>query len=201
MRRYIILGLLVLFIAIGAIGLASYFASTHSLSVSLNDAKSAKLLTLDKKSTVATFDNSGSARVANDIAFILTYTANEGFSDGSVNVEQNAEAITVTPDFSTERYKSIIASSMPEVTANIKKAYPNVEDIYTITPGAMKDRGEWFTVKLLYKGEYDFNSDNLKLLLHKKSSGWELSTKPEISFSTADYPDIPQVILSWANEL
>lgn len=111
----------------------------------------------------------------------------------------NDTTITIDPDYSSEAYGTLIAKNLPSAKTVILAKYPTADKIFSMTTGAMRDKGEWLVVWLKFKGDYSDNSDNLRILLKRTDTTWELATKPDIILTSINYPDVPVDILSWAN--
>jgi hypothetical protein len=186
------------------IGGISYLTSTHSLKVTYADTKEVTI-TQDKEGkteTVATVHKSGdSVRLGNDTDYTLMYKGADGFADGTMPVNQNASEVTVTPDYSVAKNLELMNAALPKAHALIAARYPNVDSLFTVESGSITQRGKWYLVKLIHKGDYTYTSDDLKVLLENVDGAWQLRTKPDIIFTTTAYPLLPVNILSWAAEL
>lgn len=182
----------------------SYLTSTHSVSVSFRDASD---VTISKHSDgktqqVATIKKSGdSVRLSNDGDYQATYSGAPGFASGSTTVGKSDKAISITPDFSSDKYKEMTSSLLPIVHEIISKRYPKTDSLYAVEVAGIKDRGRWLVAKLVFKGEYSYTSDSLKVLVENINGSWQIRTKPDIILTQAAYPSLPVDILSWADKL
>lgn len=198
---FIISALLFLGLFIGGV---SYFTSTHSVKVIYTDSKEVIITeTKDNKTkTVATVNKSGdSVRLANSTDYTIAYKGAEGFADGTQAIDQNANEVTVTPEYSVAKNLELMNAALPKAHDLIAAKYPNVDSLFTVQSGSITERGKWYLVKLVHKGDYTYTSDDLKVLLENVNGNWQLRTKPDIIFTTATYPSLPEEILSWAAKL
>ena len=193
------------FIALIAIVLAlNYVVTTHSVTVKYTDVTNVTITKHEGNSdqTVATVNKSGdSVRLPNDTDYTIHYTAANDFASGTQPLSKNTNEITLTPEYSAAKNASLMAEALPAARNLIAQKYPQADTLYTLTSSGMRERGKWLLVKLTFKGDYDYNSDNLKILLEKKNGTWQLDTKPDIVFTQITYPSIPLDVLSWADSL
>lgn len=190
-------------LVVGGYFTINYLSTTHSVVINYSDISQ---VTITNKvngtiQQVATISKSGdSIRLTNTTDYDVNYKGNSGFASGSIALGKSANAVTITPDYSADKYASIIATSLPNAHQLIMQKYPNVDTLFTTSSGGMMERGRWFVVKLTHKGEATYDSDNLKILLENVNGTWELRTKPDILFTLKTYPSIPLDILSWADK-
>ncbi len=87
------------------------------------------------------------------------------------------------------------------ITRTIAEHYPRLQTFYTINPGKLYGRGEWYGTTLTYKGSDSDNRDTLRLLLKKENKQWLLvTTPPQQLLSTKLLPDVPSYILRDINQ-
>lgn len=182
----------------------SYLTSTHSVKVEYSDARNVTVIEQKdgKKYTVGSISKSGnSLRLSNEGAFIIQYSGTEGFADGEVTIDNTTTNVDITPDYSVKKYNSLMKASLPTAIAVTTQKYPTAGSLYTITGAGMRERGKWFLIRLVHKGDYTYTSDDLKILLEKDGDSWKLRTKPDIILTQPSYPTVPLDILSWADKL
>ncbi len=97
--------------------------------------------------------------------------------------------------------KKQLQTELPAITSALTAAYPQVSTDYTINPGNLYDKGQWFGTTLTYKGSDTDNRDTLRVLLQKKNNIWIVrTTPPQPLLSTAEFPDVPKSILQSINK-
>lgn len=129
----------------------------------------------------------------------IEYTGVGDYANGYEIIDDNKPLkITLQPDYSQDKYTKMIEDSKPEIEKLIREKYPKAMD-YKIDTGKMFEYGKWYCTKLIYQGEYSKSSDNLRILLKNEDGKWQLATEPNIILLQKNYSDIPQKILSIAN--
>lgn len=202
MKKVITLLVIALIFIGGVVSYISYITSTVAVTIVSKNTKDITITTVidSKTSTVArSTKDTTSLRLAKNRTYSVSYTGSEGYSDGQVLIPANGGVVTIDPDYSSERYATMMTEALPQTHTVLSQRYANLDSLYNVTAGSMKNKGEWFVVKLTFKGPYDYNSDMLRVLLQKKSDAWQLVTKPDILLTTTKYPAIDSAILSWAN--
>jgi hypothetical protein len=105
----------------------------------------------------------------------------------------------------TQSYLEQLASQeLPAITAALTAEYPKVATDYTLNPGKLYHRGEWYGTTIANKQgteEYIFG-DTLRVLLEKQNGQWVvLSEPPEIILTTPVYKNVPVEVLRDINSL
>lgn len=82
----------------------------------------------------------------------------------------------------------------------LHKDFPAIS-LYTINPGKLYDRGDWYATTLTYIGSDRNNRDTLRLVMQKQSGMWKLITKlPQPLLSAVEYPQVPKAVLDDINK-
>lgn len=119
-----------------------------------------------------------------------------------VNVMNKPITIEVAPDNTAGTLSNELGEEKAAIMNAIRRDVPNAEDYYVIEGGQLFAQGQWFGVKLTYKGPDPTNSDTLRLVAHKEDNQWKVVTKPpEITVSSKKYPQIPRDVAVGINRL
>ena len=59
--------------------------------------------------------------------------------------------------------------------------------------------GEYYCTKLIYKGTYSNDSDDLRVVFQQKEGKWQVVAEPSIILTQKNNPDVTFKILSIAN--
>lgn len=130
----------------------------------------------------------------------IVYTGKDGFIDGLEPIDKADSQITISPEYSNEKYKQIMSSELPNIHSILRSKYPAIDTLYSLEPVVMLNRGEWFVVRLRHTASDSTNTDSLRVLFKKEDNSWKLAAGPSIVFTTKANPDIDRSILVWAND-
>lgn len=139
--------------------------------------------------------------LATNKQYLLSYKGVSGYEDGEkvVQITDN-KTINLDPYYSKEKLGQILASELPVIQRQIKESYPNVY-LYSIQPGELYRKGDWYGTTLLYTGPYTPNRDSLRLIMNKNNGKWVIMTNPpNISLNKYEFPNIPVEILDEVND-
>jgi len=120
----------------------------------------------------------------------------------AILIKGQDKTLKLEPEFSDEKLNKLLTpDELAKITATLSAKYPRIR-LYSISPGKLYKQGQWYATTLLYKDQSDiFNSDTLRVILHKKDSVWNIVTDPpEIIISKVVYPDIPGDIVDDIND-
>jgi len=107
---------------------------------------------------------------------------------------------TIPIKYTDEYLAQLLATEKSSITLSIATQVKNVQTLYSIQPGKLYGKGEWYGTALVYQGPSRDNRDTLHLVMRKTDgSTWAIATTPQISLSAIDSPDIPKYILSEVN--
>lgn len=144
-----------------------------------------------------------SVKIEEGLSYIINYMGAPGYEDGSIplNYTYGEKELVIEPFFARERLNGLLKGQLDEINDVIKKKYPKI-NLYKIRKGALFRFGEWYGATLVYKGEYSFHSDTLRIILHSENGKWMVKTDPpSIVFYKNDYKDIPESVLREVNAL
>ena len=129
-------------------------------------------------------------------------TTGENFSSNPITITVGDSPLekTIPINYTDDYLAQLLAKERLSIIQAIVTRFKNAQTLYSIQPGKLYGKGEWFGTALVYKGSGNDNRDTLHLVMHKDTSNiWAVATTPNISLSTADNPDIPAYILSDVN--
>lgn len=152
---------------------------------------------------VAIVHNSGETLELAADDYTLRYDASEGYESSFVEVAlfRDLQSVTLRPVYSEAKLDSILKTEMPAIIQTLHATYPKLA-VYNIQSGKLYEKGEWYGTTLVYKGDDYFNSDTLRVVLHKESGRWVIKTNPPgIILDKITYPGIPTTILRKVNSL
>lgn len=191
---------IILAIVIAAIGIGTYVLSFRTATFDI--------IPENLGVTVRDLDNQEKGSLDQDGSLQLqdgTYTATpngESYSAVPIEFKIDGQDITVTvdPDFSESRLEELRKSEQPAITQVIQSTYSSAIGDFTIQPGTLYNRGEWYGGLLVQKplggGQL---GDTYRVILKKENNKWIIAAEPKIVLSASDYPDIPRDILTNVN--
>lgn len=199
-------GVIVFFVIVAVIAIMQYLLSTKPIRFEYSNISSvlvSKINENSSESVVGTITDSGSSlRLEKDSSYLITYTADKNYADGSTTIVVNddTKVIKLDPYYSTEKLSSMLDPELTQVHQVIRDNYGEAINSYTIARGNLYHKGEWYGTTLVYIGGDPFVSDPLRVVLKKTDGVWKPATRtPEINLNTISYPDIPKDIMSATN--
>ena len=179
-----------------------YYLSTTQLKVEYKNAHNVTVVDKQTNKQIGIINRPGdSVRVSISTSYVVRYSGNPGFANGSISVVSSDKPVLINPYFSDNRLDELLNIELQRIQNVIKKTYPTVDDLYVISDGKLFHFGDWYGTTLVYRGEYSQNSDALRIILHKKGGVWVIATQPDILLTTTAYPSVPFDILSRTNTL
>lgn len=179
-----------------------YYLSTTQLKVEYKNAHNVTVVDKQTNKQIGIINRPGdSVRVSISTSYVVRYSGNPGFANGSISVVSSDKPVLINPYFSDNRLDELLNIELQRIQNVIKKTYPTVDDLYVISDGKLFHFGDWYGTTLVYRGEYSQNSDTLRIILHKKGGVWVIATQPDILLTTTAYPSVPFDILSRTNTL
>lgn len=133
--------------------------------------------------------------------YVITYTGSSGYANGDININlgDTKKTVTIDPPYSQSRLSSMLDAEFGAIKTALTQKYKNLS-LYEVQKGKLYQQGEWYGTKLTYKGTDVFNSDTLRVVLHKVNGNWVVATDPpNISLSSILYPDVPIEVLKDVN--
>lgn len=136
--------------------------------------------------------------------YIISYIPDDGYErkDIYVSLFDKERYIHIDPYFTEEKLDSVRKSEFRKIKTTLQQKLSAVEKNYTIYPGKLYGRGEWYGTTLQYMGNNPETADTLKVIMKKQNNNWNIITQPpSISFSKYHYKNIPQYILDDVNNV
>ena len=207
-KKFIALSILTLLVLAGGIVGYNYLQSTYVVTVNYEHATDLKVIDISERQEggedkqLTTVANSGDKlRLAKDTSVIITYKGTDGYADGFVAPAPTEPVVTIAPDYSDAKNKAVAEEIRGDIQSAILAKYPTTKKYFSIGDCNLRDKATWCTVILNFTGSReDLDGDDLRILLHNTDNGWQLATKPDIILTTANYSNVPEAILSWAND-
>ena len=203
MNKLIIITVSILIIVIGGVIGFRYIQSFHSVTLKIDDyISSVNIYSAGQKQllhTVAGDNTSISLREGE-----YTYEA-KGERIGTVTESfsiSDDTTLTVSPPYSSTYLSSVLSSQEESIKDIIRNSYTSIIGEYTIHPGILYDKGEWYAT-ILTKTEDDLYgvSETYRVLFHKEGDSWSMIRYPEIVLLSINYPDVPVDILHNVNNI
>ena len=124
------------------------------------------------------------------------------------NVNQDLTALTVgdTPvkqtisvNYAPAYLLQLLQGEQTAITQAITTRYKDIQLSYSIQPGKLYGKGDWYATALTFRGLSRDNRDTLHIVLHKTDNAWKIVTKPQITLSIIENKDVPDYILRDVN--
>lgn len=140
-------------------------------------------------------------RVPKHSSVSIDYKGASYYTNGvqEVAIKDTATSVTINPYFSREHLMSLVGQNRLAIDDAIFSYKSDIRSQYSLGSHTLHHFGDWASVNLTWKGEYDSNSDNLKVILRKHNDTWEVAGQPSLLFYYKNYPDIPIDILEVVN--
>jgi hypothetical protein len=202
-RRWLMFALALILVA----WLATYLLSFKSVTVTYHHAKRVllyKTSALDAGKSpkpAATITASGTSTKLRSGNYTAFYEGESGYESKyqPVDISTNHQVLKFEPGYSQERLEQMRRAEYPAIVAALQAKYPRI-GLYTIAPGQLFRQGEWYGTRLVYRGNDIFNSDTLRVVLHKEGGAWVIKTDPpSILLSSVTFPDVPKDVLRDTN--
>jgi hypothetical protein len=196
----------ILFITVGLLGaiLGLYInlSSYQTLSITHKNIDKIKVYNTNKPKEDPTTYNlqDTSIRILKG-QYKVYYFGKTSYSSGVYDIKLSDKPVSIklSPGYSEAKLNSILDSEKETITSTIKGEYKNI-NLYTISPGSLYDRGQWYATTLVYGGDDDFNADTLRIVLKKESGIWNIVTNPpSIIVSKNLYKNIPNEVIEDIN--
>lgn len=217
-KKVIILIFTTIAIIVAGIIYSSYMNSTFSLKVSFDNSQveSVKIIKHTKKDGVISDDiflenieSDKPVRIPNQsatdeegnnsLSFTVDYIGNGDYASGSESIpNERSVTIEIKPDYSEEKYKTLLDENIDSIKQVLLEKYPKADE-YSMDAGKMTEYGEYYCTKLIYKGTYSNDSDDLRVVFQQKEGKWQVVAEPSIILTQKNNPDVPFKILSIAN--
>lgn len=128
--------------------------------------------------------------------YLITYVGAPGYASSSKLVSASKDTtVNLNPDYSGEHLQALMPAELPAITQALVAQYPLITRYFSVGQGSLYQKGDWYGTVLHYQGDDLFNSDNLRIVLHKQGDVWAPVTQPGISLNIIDSPNVPPSIL------
>ena len=198
--------IIILFVVIGLVveATVSYFNSFGHLTVRYTNVQSVDIhASSDPSSTVASVTYSGQTIKLRQGSYVLSYTGKTDYANGSIAVDlsQKQQTVTINPPYSDQKLSSLLSTESPAIQMVLTQKYPHIS-LYKIQLGKLYHTGDWYGTTLVYTGSDIFNSDTLRVVLHKQNGTWVVATDPpNITLSKLLFPNVPEDVLVDVNNM
>lgn len=212
-KRRIFAGLATVIIIVIAVFVVNYLGSLQKVTINYTNSSNITITstkrsmagegTVSQTTTIAKISHSGESISIKKGVYTVLYKGENGYSDGSVdiNLGNTPKTLGLDPTYSDSKLNSLLDGEFGEIKNVLSKKYTNL-DLYLVQRGKLYDKGQWYGTTLKYIGSDVFNSDTLRVVLHKENGLWKIITDPpNITISKLLYPDIPKDILSDLNNI
>lgn len=180
-----------------------YFASTHVVRVTAHNITSYSVAETGNKNAGKSYTASPeSIRLKKNTAYTITYTAAEGYADGSRAIDATTSAVTLRPDYSAAKLDALLDDEIDAINKVISQSGTTIDTLYAINRGQLLKNGAWYftTLSYTYSGSSNYGSrDTLVIGLQKKDGKWGVKLSPNIVFTTIQYPLVERDFINAAN--
>ena len=115
-----------------------------------------------------------------------------------VVVSDKTSSVTIDPSFTNQKLASLLAIKLPSIQQALLSQYPALPSFYTITPGQLYERGDWYGAVL---SPINSQTDKLRVIMERRNGNWIVVAKPQISISIPSNPSIPSNIIDGVDQL
>lgn len=201
MNKRLITGYLVIVIGILVVGLIVYYFQNTTILTIKSENVSSTTVKRDGNFDVSKSDDSFDVRVFKHSITLISYEGAAGFSHGETNIKvgESKKDVSISPYFSTERLRELAENEKDSVIKAINSSNSKMSG-YKIVDYKLYHFGDWASAQLDWRGDYEQNTDSLRVILNKKSNRWVVLSYPQIVYFSENYPEIPEDILESVNK-
>ena len=205
MRRIHLIALvfLVIGVTVGVL-VYMYFVDTREVKISVDGAEQISLHEKqgdDFKEVRNNISQGETIRVRPGSTYRVHYTGASGFAGDIVSLNPLEETFTASADYTDAKLIELYSKQKTEIEKVLLQRYPEITSLYTITKGALYERGEWYGALLEYKGAAFFNRDNLRVIMQKEGNAWKVPWLPSPSANIYNQVGAPEEVLIKVNSL
>ena len=206
-RRGLIIAALVIVALVVFWVFLSYRLSLRTMTISFKNIssvsvyKSESLDSGNNPKPIKVVSGSGTVLKLPKGSYALYYKGKPGYESlyKYIYLYKNGQSFDLNPEYSQESLDKIRKQELPAILKSISNKYSNI-GLYDIKPGEIYNNGSWYGTTLVYKGGDVFNSDTLRIVLHKEGGVWVVKTDPpDIVLSKFRYNNIPEAVLNKVN--
>lgn len=138
-----------------------------------------------------------------DHTYVISYQPEDGYNQEDIRFSpKDRVSINIDPYYSQDKLNTILEGEFEGIKATLNQKYSQLY-LYEVQKGKLYHKGEWYGTTLQYIGDDYDNSDTLRVVLKKNSSGgWDVVTNPpSITLDKYTHKTIPIDILTDVNNL
>ena len=208
LKKYSIIGGVVLVVAILAFIGVSYLLESRYVTVTFEDIKEVRFTEYDSHGSakisdpIKVSDPDSTVRFKKDTIYSYDYTAASGdFADGAGTLDTDMKTLHIKPDFSDQKIAALAEAINPEVKQTLSAQYDRFDQYKLVDEWVNRDETYYITRLAYIGGEDILGNDTLITIFHKSNDSWQMVCKPEIVFTETTCPDVPRVYLEHANKI
>ena len=199
-KRPFIITAISLIAAFAFIGLGFYLQSFKTARFDLKK-DNLKVVIYKDEEEVASITSDAEVRLQKGEYTYATEGKNFDNTPTSFIVGDTDPDISINPPYSSAYRNNVLSKEFSAIRSALIEAYPIISTEFTINRGEIYDDGTWYGGTLLKKpADPRDPTDLYRAVLKKEKGGWVVKTKPALSLSAKEYPDIPFSILSSVNK-
>lgn len=200
MKKRLILSIIALLLLLFAGFGIHYLLSLRKVTFELDDQTSEITIHSSSDTIIKQLSSSGQIFLQEGEYYIIPKGTNIAQDKIKFSVADKDMAVTIRPAYTDEFLTGLVDDEMDAIKTAITKKYPSALNDYTLSQGSLYARGEWFGGLLKPKvSDIREQKDPYRIVLHKKSSSWEVVRRPEYSLGAARYQEVPIDILRKIN--
>lgn len=144
-----------------------------------------------------TLERSGqSVSIPSNAVVSIDYKGADGYADGYTTIEEGSTSVAIDPDYSDTRKLNLMTSISPIVEHDLYTRYPNTLRYYKLESRGLYHKGEWYFGELIYQGEADLETDNLRVIYRKNGNSWVPHSNPQVNLTIHNTNGVPENILA-----
>ena len=119
----------------------------------------------------------------------------------TIQIDDESKDIKVNFNYTLDFLQKIYQKEEPKILSDLYSQYPKIKSLYSVSGGAVYEKGQYYGAKLIYNQEKYEHRDSLRVLMKKNSHGqWKVISNPPMPIlSSPDYPDIQPETLESIN--
>lgn len=198
----------VLFVLLGvtlcvAAGIFNYYKTSQIVTITYDNTISSVAVwkTANNSASLKTNLSSSPAqiRLKKDVSYELRYKGAAGYADATVSFKPTREKLSLTADYSQEKYATMFAEDRTILNQMISAIDSSVSSLYTINDGTYYDKGKWYVTTLTSTQEPAQYFDTFMVVLGKTDGKWSVVVPPSLVANYEQYSSVPKDVLNFAN--
>lgn len=120
-----------------------------------------------------------------------------------IQIDDSSHTMPVIFNYTSSYLQHIYSKERSAIRSTLLKEYPRIRTLYSVSGGAVYQKGQYFGAKLTHRQKKSEHRDSLRVLMKKDDSGkWRvLSHPPAPVLSAPDYPDVQRDTLESINRV